>query len=88
MPPGHHSVLLADQACLQKIGQAFALANNKAALAQLEVTEELGQPISNYDSQNIRNTLVHHLSELSHKRRWVPAAAPDTLAQVGYIARP
>ena len=43
----------------------------------LEVTEAVGVPLSNYDSQNIRNTLVHHLAELTIKKRWVAMPATE-----------
>lgn len=58
----------------QTIGQAFAKASaNSVQLPLLEVSEARGFAINNYDSQNIRNTLDHHLSELKRKRLSIPA---------------
>lgn len=66
----------------QTIGQAFANVNSKVGqLPPLEVSEASGAPINNYDSQNIRNTLDHYLSELKRKRQCIPAA-DETAVQV------
>ena len=66
----------------QTIGQAFAMVNSKhGQLPPLEISEACGAPINNYDSQNIRNTLDHYLSELKRKRLSVPAA-DETAVQV------
>lgn len=67
---------------MQTIGQAFANVNSKVGqLPLLEVSEASGMPINNYDSQNIRNTLDHYLSELKRKRMNIPAA-DETALQV------
>ncbi len=50
----------------------------------LEVSEGSGLSINNYDSQNIRNTLDHYLSELKRKRMNIPAA-DETALQVRII---
>ena len=69
-------------ASVQTIGQAFANVNSKVGqLPLLETSEASGIPINNYDSQNIRNTLDHYLSELKRKRMNIPAA-DETALQV------